>query len=75
MDKHHSPTRSHLFTIRLWVEESAPLGPRWQGKLQDMADGHIAYFEDLQTLVALLQAVLLQEPATPRQATPPAVHD
>jgi hypothetical protein len=72
LDKHKSPTRSHLFTVRLWVEESAESGPHWYGKLQDMEDGHTAYFEDLQMLLAVLQGFLMEVPAAPARTSPPA---
>jgi len=72
LNKHKSPTRSHLFTIRLWVEESAELGPHWYGKLQDMEDGHTAYFEDFQMLLSVLQGFLPEEPAAPAKTPPPA---
>ena len=69
MDEHKPPTRSHLFTVRLWVEQSEEAGPAWYGKVQDMADGHIAYVNDWQALLAVLQG--MAEASSGRPETPP----
>ena len=47
--------RSHLFTVRLWLE---PLGngqTEWRGKVQHVPSGEARYFRDWQALQAFLE--------------------
>lgn len=71
LDEHKPPTRSHLFTVRLWVGQSEEAGPAWYGKVQDMVDGHTAYFCDWQALLTVLQS-MLEPPATPPETPLPS---
>jgi hypothetical protein len=50
--------RSHLFTVRLWLE---PLGngqTEWRGKVQHVPSGEAQYIRDWPTLQAFLEREL-----------------
>ncbi len=50
--------RSHLFTVRLWLE---PLGngrTEWRGKVQHVPSGEAQYFREWSSLAAFLERVL-----------------
>lgn len=49
--------RSHLFTLRLWIEPSAPRPDEIRFKVQDLQSGEVRYFSNWPTLVAYLDAV------------------
>ena len=53
---HHS----HLFTVRLWVEELGDGQTEWRGKVEYVVSGERRYFRDWSTLIAFLQAKLPQ---------------
>ena len=50
--------QSHLFTLRLWVEELGEGEQEWRVRLQNVASGEACYFRDWPTLVNLLLAML-----------------
>jgi hypothetical protein len=61
--QHH---RSHLFTLRLWAEESGPGQTEWRGKLQHVLSREAYYFRDWSTLIDLLLEMLLASEAEQR---------
>ena len=52
------PTRSHLFTVKLWLEPLGDGQTEWRGQLRDVESGEIRYFRDLTKLVRCLEEVL-----------------
>ena len=53
MEIEHQP-RSHLFTVRLWVEELGNGKSEWRGKVQYVTSGEVRYFREWTTLIAFL---------------------
>jgi hypothetical protein len=57
---------SHLFTLRLWLEELGSGQTDWRGKVQHVSSGEARYFRDWPTLegfvVRLLREMRPQEP-------------
>jgi hypothetical protein len=58
MDKAQPPSRTHLFTVRVWLEDLGAGQTEWRGEVQYVVSGEMRYFRDWPTLVALLQAML-----------------
>ncbi len=58
MDKAQPPSRTHLFTVRVWLEDLGEGQTEWRGEVQYVVSGEIRYFRDWPALVALLQAML-----------------
>jgi hypothetical protein len=58
MDNAQPPTRTHLFTVRVWLEELGAGQTEWRGEVHSVVSGEVRYFRDWATLVALLQAML-----------------
>jgi len=50
--------RSHLFTVRLWLEDLGEGRAEWRGKVQHVTSGEVRYFRDWATLIAALQEML-----------------
>ncbi|MFL5805420.1 MAG: hypothetical protein ACJ8CR_27250 [Roseiflexaceae bacterium] len=49
---------SHLFTVRLWVENLGDGQAEWRGQVQHVLSGETHYFRDWSRLIALLWAML-----------------
>jgi len=49
---------SHLFTVRLWMENLGDGRAEWRGQVQHVLSGETHYFREWPTLLALLQAML-----------------
>jgi hypothetical protein len=60
MDKAQPAARTHLFTVRVWLEELGAGQREWRGEVRDVVSGEVRYFRDWPTLVALVQAMLPQ---------------
>ena len=58
MEPETPPARSHLFTVKLWLEPLGDGQTEWRGQLRDVESGEIRYFRDLKALVAALQEML-----------------
>lgn len=58
MDLERQQPRSHLFTVRLWLEELGNDQREWRGKVQHVISGEVRYFRDWPALIAFLQMVL-----------------
>ena len=61
MDTTHPPSRSHLFTVRVWREDLGHSQSEWRGEVHDVESGEVRYFRDWSTLLTLVQ-VMLPEP-------------
>ena len=51
---------SHLFTIRLWLEELSDSRSEWRGQVQLVASGETRYFRNWEALVAHLNDMLAE---------------
>jgi len=49
---------SHLFTVRLWLEDLGEGRTEWRGKVQHVTRGEARYFRDWAMLIAALQEML-----------------
>jgi hypothetical protein len=58
MVKPPPPARTHLFTVRLWLEDLGEGQTEWRGEVHEVLSGERRYFRDWPTLVAFLQAML-----------------
>lgn len=54
------PTRSHLFTVRVWEEPVSEDRTEWRGKVQLTTNGDARYFRQWDALLALLPAMLAE---------------
>ncbi len=50
--------RSHLFTVRLWLEPLGDGQTEWRGKVQHVPSGEAQYFRDWPALQAFLERAL-----------------
>jgi hypothetical protein len=56
--------RSHLFTVRVWEEETGAGRTEWRGKIQRVIGGESLYFRDWQVMTLfLLQTLGISPPA------------
>ena len=55
-DHQHDP--SHLFLVRLWLEESEGGGKQWCGKVQHVVYGEAQYFQNWTSLIANFESML-----------------
>ena len=58
MDAGRQQHQSHLFTLRVWLEDLGDGRAEWRGQLQHVLSGETHYFRQWETLVALLLAML-----------------
>ena len=58
MDKPKQHPRSHLFTVRVWEEETGTDQTEWRGKVQLLSSGEVRYFREWTALAPLLLAML-----------------
>ena len=58
MDTSRQHYHSHLFTVRLWLEDLGDGRAEWRGQVRHVLSGEVRYFRDWPTLIALLQALL-----------------
>ena len=49
---------SHLFTVRVWLDEPAEGHIGWRGKVQHVLSGETRYFRDWPALLAFLSKTL-----------------
>ena len=50
--------RSHLFTVRLWLEPLGEGKTEWRGKVQHVTSGEAQYFRKWASLVVFLEGRL-----------------
>jgi hypothetical protein len=62
------PTHSsHLFMLRLWLEDLGGGQADWRGKVQHVNSGEVRYFRDWPTLEAFVEGLLSRiDPEGPR---------
>lgn len=58
MDTEGQQARSHLFTVRVWVEELGDGEREWRGKVQHVPSGEVCYFREWSKLLMFLVEVL-----------------
>jgi len=58
MDTAHPPSRSHLFTVRVWREDLGHSQSEWRGEVHEVESGEVRYFREWSALLTLLQAML-----------------
>ena len=63
------PHRSHLFTVRLWLEDLGDGRTEWRGQVQHVLSGEVRYFRDWPTLITLLLEMLHAAEERDRAAT------
>jgi hypothetical protein len=61
MDNAHPPSRSHLFTVRVWREDLGQEQTEWRGEVHEVVSRERRYFRYPPTLVTLVQAMLPQQ--------------
>ncbi len=49
---------SHLFTVRVWLEDLGHGRVEWRGKVQHVTNGRTRYFRDWETLVQFIKETL-----------------
>jgi hypothetical protein len=59
-----STKRTELFLVRVWIPPSqdGSVQAEWGGKVQRVVDGEAHYFDDPQTLTALISDMLFPRP-------------
>ena len=60
MDISNVHPRSHLFTVRVWEEETGAGQTEWRGKVQLLTSGEVRYFRGWAALVPLLLTMLTE---------------
>ncbi len=58
MDKHTQNRRSHLFIVRIWLENLGDGQMEWRGKAQSIPGGETTYFRDWMALLAFLKQIV-----------------
>ena len=54
----HSTQHSHLFTVRLWLEDLGDGQCEWRGQVKDIESGEEGYFRDWEMMPNLIQQML-----------------
>jgi hypothetical protein len=67
MDTPNVQPRSHLFTVRVWEEETEAGQTEWRGKVQLMTSGEVRYFREWAALVPLLLTMLTESQSDAQQ--------
>ncbi len=58
MDEDQQRYRSHLFTVRVWLEDLGGGQTEWRGKVDYIPSGEVRYFREWSTLVPVLLEML-----------------
>jgi hypothetical protein len=58
VDTSQQQQHSHLFTVRLWIEDLGDGRAEWRGQVQHVLSGETHYFREWPRLIALLRALL-----------------
>ena len=58
MEPEQPRPRSHLFTVRLWLESLGDGQTEWRGKVQHVPSGEARYFRKWSSLVIFLERAL-----------------
>jgi hypothetical protein len=67
MDTSNVQPRSHLFTVRVWEEETGVGQTEWRGKVQLMTSGEVRYFREWVALVPVLLTMLAESQSVVQQ--------
>ncbi len=59
--------KSHLFTVRIWLDTQGQPQIAWRGKVQHPASGAWRYFQDWNALTLFLQARVAELAAEKQQ--------
>ncbi len=59
-DAGHLAQRSHLFVLRLWIEDLGSGQTDWRGKVQHVNSGEVGYFRDWPALEHFVEGLLLK---------------
>jgi hypothetical protein len=59
VDPKPPPTRSHLFTLRLWPEDVGDGRIEWRGQVKHVLTGETDYFRGWPALIAFLEQRLI----------------
>ncbi len=51
---------THLFTVRVWLENLGESGPEWRGKVQHVLSKEVRYFQGWPMLIAILQELSIR---------------
>ena len=51
---------SHVFVLRLWLEDLGNGQTDWRGKVQHVSSGEVRYFRDWPTLEAFVEGLILK---------------
>ena len=62
--------RSHLFTVRLWLEPLGEGKSEWRGKVQHVPSGEAQYVRDWATLKVFLERKLSESGVVEQQLIP-----
>ncbi len=57
-DDARPPARTHLFAVRVWLEDLGQGQSEWRGEVHHVISGEIRYFRNWPALLALLEAML-----------------
>src|SRR5258706_2550091 len=63
MDISNVHPRSHLFTVRVWEEETGAAQTEWRGKVPLLTSGEVRHFCGWAALVPLLPTMLTESPS------------
>lgn len=55
---HARHPRSHLFMVRLWLEDLGEGKTEWRGQVKHVTSGEVRYFRDWPILTTILQEML-----------------
>ncbi len=58
MEVREQDRSSHLFVVRIWLEEPAEGQANWRGRAQYLVTGEVTYFREWAALVTFLQQML-----------------
>jgi len=58
MDTAHPSSRSHLFTVRVWLEDLGQGQSEWRGEVHEVLSGEVRYFRAWPALLTLVQEML-----------------
>ena len=72
VDAGRQQNQSHLFTVRLWLENLGDGRAEWRGQVQHVLSGETRYFREWPALIAWLVAIL---PPTETAPTTDAINN
>jgi hypothetical protein len=59
-ENNSTPAKTVLFTLRAWLVNENTSEPHWRVRLQNVASGEVFYCNDGQTLISLLNELLIK---------------